>query len=179
MIAVDPRHSLQLLEAESSRLQAAIARLSADEWTHGSNCEGWQIADLVAHVVRNGWSFLVFADNALSGRDQPAFGQAVAHVQEEIKAGGAAKAAERLGRETDEFVTLAGRLADADFQKTANHTQGPRTLAWAYTQRLVEVAFHHWDLRRSLGDQSPLDDELARYLLGFMLDPAGSSIMMR
>jgi hypothetical protein len=101
----------------------------------------------------------------------------VAHIQEEIKASGAAAAADRQQRENDEFVALAGGLPEADFGKTATHPSGPRTIAWGCTQRLVEVAFHHWDLSRSLGAGGPLDPAVAGYVLPFMLDPAESPVL--
>ncbi|MBV9119508.1 MAG: hypothetical protein JOZ39_02280, partial [Chloroflexi bacterium] len=55
---------------------------------------------------------------------------------------------------------------------------GPRSIAWACHQRLAEVAFHRWDLQRSLGSEEPLAADLAAYLLDFMLDPAGPNIMI-
>jgi uncharacterized protein (TIGR03083 family) len=177
-VRADPRRSLELLRPEVHALNHEIAGLTPEQWQQPSNCSGWQIADLVSHVVRNGWSFLVFARNALTGADEPAFGSAVAHVQELIKAAGPQAAAERQQRELEEFLQLAGRSSDAELQKQAKHPQGPRTLAWACTQRLAEAAFHHWDLRRSLGADLPLDRALAEHLLPFMLDPQGTSIML-
>src|SRR5581483_3107637 len=104
---------------------------------------------------------------------------AAAGLQEEIKASGPKAAAERQERETSEMISLVNGLSDADLAKLATHPAGPRPISWGCTQRLVEVAFHHWDLRRSLGADEPLEAGLASYLLGFMLDPAGSSIMLR
>lgn len=178
MIAVDPRRGLELLTPEVASLNRDIDALTDAQWQQASNCGGWQVADLVAHVVRNGWSFLTFTQRALAGDATPSFGPAVAHVQEEIKAGGAKGAAERQKRETDEFVALAGGLPDSELFKLAAHPSGQRSIAWGCSQRLVEVAFHHWDLRRSLGSDGPLDAGLASYLLHFMLDPKGASIMV-
>jgi uncharacterized protein (TIGR03083 family) len=178
MPSVDPRRSLELLQSEVAALNAEIRTITAEQWQQDSNCGGWQVADLVSHVVRNGWSFLVFIRNAVDGADEPAFGPAVASVQEEIKASGPQGAAERQQRELEEFQRLVGGLSAADLQKTSKHPQGPRTLAWACTQRLAEVAFHHWDLRRSLGANEALNADLAKHLLPFMLDSEGTSIML-
>jgi len=175
--SVDPRRSLELLLPEVEALNAEVARLSAEQWQAPSNCAGWQIGDLLAHVVRNGWSFLVFVRNALTGETNPAFGPAVQRVQDEIKAAGPQAAAERQARETDQFVGLVRGLSEADLGRQAQHPRGLRSVAWACSQRLVEVAFHRWDLRRSLGYNGPLNGELARHLLDFMLDPASVSIM--
>jgi len=49
-----------------------------------------------------------------------------------------------------------------------------RNVAWFATQRLSEVAFHSWDVKRTLGAEEPLGGPLAGYLLAFMF-PAGAS----
>ena len=180
MAAVDAHLSLDLLAPEIEALNRDIRALSAEQWQAPANCPGWQVADLVAHVVRNGWSFLTFAERALVGDLTPPFGPAVAHIQEEIKAGGAQAAADRQQREAGEFVRLAHGLSEADLQaKQGGHMAGPRSIAWACTQRLVEAAYHHWDLRRSLGAHEPLAGDLAAHLLPFMLDPGGSNILTK
>jgi uncharacterized protein (TIGR03083 family) len=180
MTHVDPRRSLELLGPETQALNRDITALTEAQWRAPANCPGWQMADLVAHVVRNGWSFLTFAQRALEGDLTPPFGPAVAHIQEEVKAAGPQGAAERQQRETDAFVGLARGLSDADLQtKMGGHMAGPRPIAWACTQRLVEAAYHHWDVRRSLGHDEPLPGDLASHLLPFMLDPRGSNIMTK
>ncbi len=63
--------------------------------------------------------------------------------------------------------------------KLGVHPAGKRSITWACTQRLAEAGFHHWDLRRSLGHDEPLQPELAAQLLPFMLDPEGSNIMTK
>ena len=180
MPAVDPRRSLALLEAETHTLNRDIRALTAEQWQAPANCPGWQVADLVAHVVRNGWSFLTFAQRALADDQTPPFGPAVAHVDAEVKAAGAAAAADRQQRETAEFLALVGGLSDADLEaKLGGHPAGPRPLAWACSQRLVEVAVHRWDLGRSLGAGAPLPGDVASQMLPFMLDARGANIMTR
>jgi uncharacterized protein (TIGR03083 family) len=179
MSSVDPRRSLELLRPEIEALNRDVAALTPEQWQGDSNCAGWQLADLVAHVVRNGWSFLAFVERALADDPTPPFGPAVQHIQDEIKAGGPRAAAERQRRETEEFVSLVQGLPESDLQKEGRHPQGARPIAWACTQRLAEAAFHHWDLRHSLGQDGPLDAPLAAHLLPFMLDPGGANIMTK
>lgn len=180
MSTVDPRRSLALTRAQVDALNQDILALTPEQWQAPSVCGGWQVADLVAHVVRNGWSILAFVQGALAGDPRPTFGPAVAHIQEEIKAAGSHAAAERQQRETDELAGIVAGLDDRQLE-TVNegHPSGPRTVGWACNQRLVEVAYHHWDLRRSLGQDGPLDEALASAMLPFLLDPRGSSIMVR
>jgi hypothetical protein len=103
----------------------------------------------------------------------------VAHIQEEIKAGGAKAAAERQARENAELAAIVGGLSEADFGKTGMHPSGARTIAWGCTQRLAEAAFHHWDLGASLGRDGGLEASVADYLLAFMMDPAESPVMRK
>jgi uncharacterized protein (TIGR03083 family) len=177
--AVDPRRSLELLSPEVKALNRDIAGLTPEQWTSDCNCAGWQVADLAAHVVRNGWSMLTFVQRALAGDQTPAFGPAAAELQEEIKAAGPQAGAERQARETAEFIGLVSGLPEADMAKLGVHPAGARSITWASTQRLAEASFHHWDLRRSLGIDGPLSSELAAQLLPFMLDPQGSNIMTK
>ncbi|MBV9119481.1 MAG: maleylpyruvate isomerase N-terminal domain-containing protein, partial [Chloroflexi bacterium] len=75
-----------MLEAETAAMDGEIMALTPRQWEGPSNCAGWQVADLVAHVVRNGWSMLTFVKNTLANDSEtPVFGPAVAHIQEEIK----------------------------------------------------------------------------------------------
>jgi len=178
MSSVDPRRSLELLRPTVDGLNADITALTPEQWEQPSSCHGWQVADLVAHVTRNGWSMLEYVRRNLSGDPSPPFGPGVNHVQEEIKASGARRAAERQARETDEFIALCSSLTDEQLAAASSgHSSGPHPLAWACTQRLLEVAYHHWDLRASFGDTGPLDQALASWLLAFVFDPAGRPAM--
>ena len=54
---------------------------------------------------------------------------------------------------------------------TFPHPQGQRSVRWFCTQLLTEMTFHRWDLERSLGGRAGLEDDVAEYLLPFLLDP--------
>jgi uncharacterized protein (TIGR03083 family) len=145
--------------------------LTPEQWQAASSCAGWSVADLVSHVVGNGSTVLTFAQRALGGDPTPAFGPASREVREQIKAGGHVLAAERQTAEARELTDLAAGLSDEEFARIGQHPLGPRTVAWICTSRLAEVVFHHWDLRRSLGDAGAVDRAAAQHLLPFMLDP--------
>src|SRR5581483_10966880 len=136
-MSLDPRRSLELLEPEVAALNGRIAGLTPEQWQASSNCAGWQVADLVAHVVRNGWSMLTFVQRALNGDPTPAFGPAAAELQEQIKAAGPQAGAARQASETAEFIALVTSLPEADLAKQGIHPQGARPVSWACTQRLA------------------------------------------
>ena len=172
MAAPNPRHSMELLQPQVDSLAAAIAALTSSQWEAKSNCAGWQVSDLVSHVTRVGESIMLATERAISGEDTPAFGPTMAARGEEIEASGPAACAVLLREEQAEFVTLIGDLSDAQLDSlTFPHPIGPRNLSWYCSQKLSEVAFHSWDLRRSFGDKAPLEAGLAQHLLGHLLNP--------
>jgi uncharacterized protein (TIGR03083 family) len=176
--SVNPRRSLELLKPAVEALNADIRALSADQWQAESSCKGWQVGDLVAHVVRNGWSMLEYVKRNLAGNPEPPFGPHVQPIQDAIKGSGPAGAAQRQADELDEFIALYDTLRDEQLnQPSSGHPSGSHPLSWPATQRLLEVAYHHWDLKASLADPGPMDHQLASYLLAFMLDPSGRPAM--
>ena len=174
MPAVDSRKSLELLKPAVESLNADVRTLTADQWQAESSCSGWQVGDLVGHVVRNGWSMLEYVKRNLAGNAEPPFGPHVQPIQDAIKASGPKAAAERQARELEEFIALYASLSDGQLRQTSTgHPSGEHPLSWPATQRLLEVAYHHWDLKASLGANGPMDHQLAAYLLAFVFDPSG------
>jgi uncharacterized protein (TIGR03083 family) len=65
---------------------------------------------------------------------------------------------------------VAGLSPEQIEQYTFPFGPNERNIHWFCTQNLAEVAYHRWDLDCSLGADGPLDDDLAAYLLPFLLD---------
>ncbi len=49
LVAVEDR--VKLIQAESERQRTYLAGLPADAWDQSSTCDGWTVADVVAHLV--------------------------------------------------------------------------------------------------------------------------------
>src|SRR5258708_3751844 len=111
MASADLPRTLDLLRAETDALSAEIGALTPAQWQSASSCQGWEVGDLVSHVVRNGWSRLRYVTHSLAGDPTPVFGPSVLPIQEAIKAGGAVAAADRQAAECDEFVNLGRELS--------------------------------------------------------------------
>ncbi len=173
--AVNPYESLELVSREADQTSRIIGGLTDQEWEHDSNCAGWKVANVAAHVVRNGESVLFAALSGAFGAPadvEPVhFGAAARPRDAEILALGRQSMAELQKAETGAFVALVSRMTPEQLDRPARHPSGIKTVGWFATVRLVELAFHHWDIRRSLGDTAPLDAGLAGYALAFMLDP--------
>jgi uncharacterized protein (TIGR03083 family) len=186
----DYRQSLKLLRSEIDELNRQIAALIPAQWQQESNCPGWSVADLVMHVVRNGEAFLQFSQRILADDDTPVCGFGYPDPREAALAGpdGAPRDVEirNLGprgcaalqaQQLEDYVALLGSFSAMEKSKTglwAGICQ--RTAPWGCRQRLAEVAYHHWDLRRSLGEDASLDDLVAREVLAYRLEPSHSPL---
>lgn len=171
MTAVNPRRSLELLDPEQELLNERIARLSPSELETPSNLARWSVADLAVHITRVCDSIHLAVQRAVAGDRTPAFGAAARPREDEIRARGP-QGWSAHGRDCCQRITqiVAGLSDDQLDRCTFPHPFGERSIGWFCTQLLTEVAFHRWDLNRSLGQDGPLPEDLAAYVLPFMLD---------
>jgi len=173
METVDPRLSLRKLDAEQAALCERIAALTPAEREAPSNLAGWSVNDLAVHITRVCDSILRATHRALEGDRTPAFGPAAKPREDEIRAMTPTDWAELQRSEYQQIKTTIDACTDAALDEyTFPHPQGERPLSWYCTQLLAETSFHRWDLSRSLGAVGSLDDELAAYLLQFLLEPS-------
>jgi uncharacterized protein (TIGR03083 family) len=171
MSAIDPRRSLELLKPEQELLNERIARLTPAELDRPSNLANWSVADVAVHITRVSDSINLAIRRAKAGDRTPAFGEAARPREAEIRTKGPRGWAEH-GRECCRQISeLVAGLTDEELGRyTFPHPFGERSVRWFCSQLLTEVAFHRWDLGRSLGHAGPLPEELGAYLLPFMLD---------
>jgi uncharacterized protein (TIGR03083 family) len=166
-----PRRSLQILEAELHRLGDDLLRLTPAQLELPSNLPGWRIYDLGVHVTRVCALIRQAIQRGSSGDQTPAFGDAAKPVEERIRSLTVAEWVELQQDAYGQITRVVAELTDEQLQHlTFPHPQGQRSLRWFCTQLLTEMAFHRWDLARSLGVTAPLEEALAMYLLNFMLD---------
>jgi uncharacterized protein (TIGR03083 family) len=161
------------VDAEQRQLCERLAQLSPAQLELTSNLPGWRVVDLGVHITRVCDSILLAVQRAIVGDQSPAFGAAAKPREDAIRA---MDPSAWVGLQRDAYQQLTGLVADLSDERleqlTFPHPQGQRSIRWFCTQLLAEVAFHRWDLDWSLGGQEPLDDQLATYLLPFLLDPA-------
>jgi uncharacterized protein (TIGR03083 family) len=169
----DPRRSLQRLDAEQRQLCERLLQLTPSQLELPSNLPGWRVVDLAVHITRVHDSILLAVSRACVGDQSPAFGAAAKPREDAIRA---MPPADWVRLQRDAYADLTRRVAELHDEQLERfdfpHPQGQRSVRWFCTQLLAETAFHRWDLDWSLGARSPLDDELATYLLPFLLDPA-------
>ncbi len=171
---------LARLEAETSAFIGDVEELSPEEWARPTNCPPWPVRLLVSHLARGAESYLAAIEAGLRGELRP-FGTKEERERRmhEIAAQGVEQVAADFRAMSDAFAA-AGRAVGADGVDTLGvHSTGPRTIRWWVDQRLAEVAFHRWDLERSLGRPAALDAATAEYLLPMLLDENFGPIAQR
>src|SRR5918999_1028927 len=85
-------------------------------------------------------------------------------IRAEIAAREPGKIVADLRAMTDRFEREFGALQPEQLNTLGAHPYGPRPARWFVDQRLAEVAFHRWDLHRSLGRPAQLDRATAIHL---------------
>lgn len=169
----NPRRSLERLDAEQWQLCDRLLDLTPAELELPSNLPGWRVLDLAVHITRVCDSIRLAVTRASVGDQTPAFGAAAKPREEAIRAMPQSGWVTLQREAYRDMRRLVGQFTDAQLEQfDFPHPQGQRNVRWFCTQLLAEVAFHRWDLDWSLGGRDPLDDELATYLLPFLLDPA-------
>jgi uncharacterized protein (TIGR03083 family) len=171
MLTYDAQRSLEIMGREQERLCERLARLTDAQLQSASNLPGWSIADMLVHTTRVCDSLLMAVKRATVGDRTPVFGPTSAAREDEIRAmGPAGWAALQRGAHAELTQVVSGLSSEQIEQSTFPFGPGERNIAWFCTQNLAEVAYHRWDLDWSLGQRDPLDDDLAAYLLPFLLD---------
>jgi uncharacterized protein (TIGR03083 family) len=161
------------VDAEQQLLCERLAQLSPAQLESASNLPGWRILDLGVHITRVCDSIMLAVQRASVGDQTPAFGAAAKPREDAIRAMDPSGWVSLQRDAYQQLTALVADLSDTRLeQSTFPHPQGHRSIRWFCTQLLAEVGFHRWDLEWSLGGQEPLDDQLATYLLPFLLDPA-------
>jgi uncharacterized protein (TIGR03083 family) len=175
MAEVNPGTSLEFVAKEVDQLSRLLADLTDDQWQRSSICAGWKVADIAAHVVRNGESVLFAALSGAFGASPELelvhYGPSSRPRDAEIMALGPRAGADLQRSEAGAFVGILSHMTADQLNRPARHPSGVRPVGWFAHNRLSELAFHHWDIRTSLGQRGCLDNALAEHLLSFMLDP--------
>ena len=183
-IEVGARRSMELLTPLVDAAATLVSGLSDDDWHEPSNCPPWDVAKLCAHMTRNGESLLARVQAILVDDDAPPPDRPALDAREvDLIAAGREAMASNLTATAAIFRSIVNACSPAQLELVSRDRSGRsmlsgRTLAWFATQRLSEVAFHSWDVRRSLGADEPLEGSPASYLLAFMF-PAGAPLVGR
>ncbi len=143
------------LERSYGHLTTTVGTVSADGLSTASACEGWDLRDLLNHVLGAGWMF-TRANDGETG------------VPED--------AGDLVG---DDHITACAQLAAANVAawRTPDALDGERTYPFgtfpapvALMINVGEIAVHAWDVAKATDQDATIDPEVASLLLDFYQD---------
>jgi|tagenome__1003787_1003787.scaffolds.fasta_scaffold20554013_2 uncharacterized protein (TIGR03086 family) len=141
-----------------------VAGVTDDQWEAPTPCAGWDVRQLVNHLVGGNRLFA----RVLSGEPLPPVEQLGRHAGED-QLGDDPAAAWRGSAEAMLAAFRGPGVLERMHTVPAGTLPGPAALHL----RIVETLVHGWDLARATGQQPPFPDELAEQELTFSRDLLG------
>ncbi len=166
---------LDVLRSERSRFYDVIE--NPDNWNVDTRCEGWQVRDLVGHMIDVSEAYLDRWQMASSGQEAPApLGWQV--MASTLNDGALAhralsrdEAISRLRSASDRLMDTFDRLSEDEWSNfnVAHVFSGP-VPAFCYPAfQIMDYGVHSWDMHWGLGQKDArLDEQTAGVLLPYM-----------
>jgi uncharacterized protein (TIGR03084 family) len=154
------------LEAQQAELTGLLAPLDTTGWARPSPCEGWDVADVVLHLVQtNLMAEASLADALDRFYEEQLHGSRMALDVDDgaaamVEAHRGLPSAELLDRWTAGAARLAGALRADDPSRRVPWVAGTRSARTLATTRLAETWIHTGDVAQALGVEVPASDRL-------------------
>ncbi len=170
---------VELVRSETERLQGYLQTLAPDAWGRPSACDGWTVADVVAHVVfvAEFWVDTIsrgIQDDASSPKDKPPGEAENVPSVDEYFAQRAKARREELGEQLlPAFSAVCGQV-NALFAGLGSEVWEKPCAFWRSRTLPVreiiivgiqELAVHGWDIRSNLEPSAQLDPTIVPVLL--------------
>jgi uncharacterized protein (TIGR03083 family) len=155
---------LQALLGE--KLVATAVTLSPDQWDGPTNCPPWRVKTIVAHLVRNAEMFDVMLTTGLAGGERfPQTPEQREERQRELSAMSAALLISTFDSRHRSLQERLARLSASELEQPCPHPRWLMPAWWIVDQRVVELAFHIWDMETSIGRPNDIDGSVAQFML--------------
>ena len=157
-----PEQRAKILEAEVQAFKKYLGTVPPGDFDRSSACEGWSVADVVAHLV--GQDFALRVTRGLQGdssppegapdvadHDEDRFAQNIfdrAHATRE-QHGDCLVAA--LGERLDETVAVFNGVPAGQWDNLCYWPPGPEPVRTLLDMRISELTMHAWDIGSVLG----------------------------
>ena len=176
-----PVERVEVLRQEVAAFKERIAALSSEDWDRPSACDGWSVADVVAHL--SGQTFALNVSRGLQGDYSPPAGAApvTEHNEDEFarnifqrafntRAEFGDRLQEVLFQRLDEAVDLFDTVESGQWDNLCYWPPGPEPVHTMLDMRISELTMHAWDVcscfdpdyRLSNGSVSVLMDTVNR-----------------
>lgn len=143
----------------AQRLEAFLQTLEPDDLARQSACDGWTVADVVAHLVERGGPIPDQIERGLAGDISPTPGISteppVSEDQFRLDLDRSAVALrhelgerllEEFARQNREFDRVLSLVQPGDWEKLCYHRLRPETVRAKTDIRIAELAMHEWDI---------------------------------
>jgi uncharacterized protein (TIGR03083 family) len=200
MVTLEAR--ITLVQSEAERLAQYLSTLSPAAWRLPSACQGWEIGDVVAHLIEVAQFYIRTISGGVQGDISPPPELAQSGTtRAEFIAQHAIATREQLGNtllptfraQYEQLYDLLAQLGPGDWQKLCYYTSEPRQrpVQEFLALSVQELAIHGWDIRSRIEPDFHLSAEsvavlvqhaprrLARPQRAVFSLPAGLSIPVR
>lgn len=171
-----PVERVEVLRQEAAAFKERIAALSPEDWDHPSACDGWSVADVVAHL--SGQAFAQNVSRGLQGDSSPPPGATpvTEHNEDEFarnifqrafntRAEMGDRLQEILFQRLDEAVELFDGVAEGQWDNLCYWPPGPEPVHTMLDMRISELSMHAWDVCSQFDPDYRLSDGCVRVLM--------------
>jgi uncharacterized protein (TIGR03083 family) len=150
-----------LIQAEAERLAQYLVTVPPDAWRQPSACQGWEVRDVVAHLIQGAQFYVHTISRGVQGdMERPPELASPAISRAAFIAQNAIACRERLGEALlptfrtryAELSALLAQLSGGDWEKLCYYSSEPhsRPVREFLALSVQELAIHGWDIRSRL-----------------------------
>ncbi len=171
-----PVERVEVLRQEAVAFKERIAALSPEDWDLPSACDGWSVADVVAHL--SGQAFVLNVGRGLQGDYSPPPGAApvTEHNEDEFaqnifqrafntRAEAGDQLQQILFQRLDEAVDLFDTVEEGQWDNLCYWPPGPEPVHTMLDMRISELTMHAWDVCSRFDPDYHLSDGSVRVLM--------------
>ncbi|MDH3602936.1 MAG: maleylpyruvate isomerase family mycothiol-dependent enzyme, partial [Candidatus Tectomicrobia bacterium] len=156
-------------------LEQFLSGLSPEDWQRPSQCERWQVADVVAHLIEDQHAERLtrglqgdltpsgFVPNVTLNEDD--FREHVVQHPITLRRQLGDELLDAFCAENDQVDTTLAGLQAEDWETLCYHPRRPEPIRTIIGIRLMELAMHGWDIRASFDPQAALSEDTLPSLL--------------
>ena len=153
----------------AQRLESFLQTLGPDDMARQSACEGWTVADVVAHLVERGGPIPDQVERGLAGDLSPTPGmfadppasedqfrldldRSAVALRQEL----GDRLPEEFARLNREFDRVLSLVEPDEWEKLCYHRLRPETVRAKVDIRIAELAMHEWDIHWAFNQDAAL-----------------------
>ncbi len=175
---METSQKIQIVRALSNDLAGFLHTLPEDVWrdaeVYGSACDGWNMADVVAHLIDVANTYTLSIERAVSGNVSPPMGRRALTSEEFVQSVISLRDAygEDLFPEFNtaclRFNRLIMELEPDQYELPAWHPFSVMTVERLIDLRAMELAVHGWDVRYGIDRSAAINPVAIPFLKGWV-----------